>query len=113
MPVLPQTKYESGKTVAMNKVGIDDSQQEPSRAGDVTNSILGLLDQTSSQLYEYKQPDTYFCSELVAAAYQAMGLLSRELPPADYWPRSFEMSRTSHGKRKRLEMVQKARLGEE
>ena len=54
MPVLPQTKYESSKTVAMNKVGIDDSQQEPSRAGDVTNSILGPLDQTSSQLYEYK-----------------------------------------------------------
>ena len=94
-------------------MGVDDSQQEPSRAGDVTNSILGPLDQTSSQLYEYKQPDTYFCSELVAAAYQAMGLLSRELPPADYWPRSFEMPRASHGNRKRLEMVHGARLGEE
>jgi hypothetical protein len=54
MPVLPQTKYDSSKTVPMNKVGVDDSQQEPSRAGDVTNSILGQPDQNSSQLYEYK-----------------------------------------------------------
>ena len=98
-------KYESSKTVPMNKVGVDESQQDASRAGDVTNSILGPLDQTASQIYEYKQPDTYFCSELVAAAYQAMGLLSRDLPPSDYWPRSFEMPRSSRGNRKRLEML--------
>jgi len=89
----------------VNKVGVDESLQEPSRAGDVTNSILGPFDQTAPQIYEYKQPDSYFCSELVAAAYQAMGLLSRDLPPADYWPRSFEMPRSSHGNRKRLDLT--------
>ena len=46
--------------------------------------------------------DSYFCSELVAAAYQSMGLLGRELPASDYWPRSFESLKD--GKR-RLEFL--------
>ena len=50
------------------------------------------------------------CSELVAAAYQAMGLLSRELPPSDYWPRSFAMTKNT---KRRIKMIGGAALGEE
>jgi len=31
----------------------------------------------------------YFCSELVAAAYQRMGILSEKVDPASVWPSSF------------------------
>lgn len=43
----------------------------------------------SEQVTLIPEQSSYFCSELVAAAYQAMGLLGHELPPSDYWPRSF------------------------
>ncbi len=56
--------------------------------------------------------ESYFCSELVAAAYQSMGLLSKELPASDYWPRSFESDKDSKG-RKRLKFQLNAKLGEE
>jgi hypothetical protein len=39
-----------------------------------------------------------------------MGLLSKELPPSDYWPRSFEMMRDN---KKRMHFLQDAKLGEE
>ncbi len=41
-----------------------------------------------------------------------MGLLSRELPPSDYWPRSFSSQR-GDSKRKKLELLDGATLGEE
>jgi len=41
-----------------------------------------------------------------------MGLLSRDLPPSDYWPRSFE-SPKPYVKRKKLELLGNASLGEE
>lgn len=56
--------------------------------------------------------DSYFCSELVAGAYQAMGLLSRDLPAADFWPRSFESAKPAV-KRRPLELIAGAKLGEE
>jgi len=39
--------------------------------------------------------ESYFCSELVAAAYQVMGLLDKDLPPSDFWPRSFSSKKNS------------------
>lgn len=38
-------------------------------------------------------PDNYFCSELVAAAYINMGLLSEKIPAYKYWPGNFEHKR--------------------
>jgi len=40
-----------------------------------------------------------------------MGILSKELPPSDYWPRSFEMARGPS--KKKLEFLNGASLGEE
>jgi hypothetical protein len=50
--------------------------------------------------------ESYFCSELVAAALQLMGLLKRDLPACDYWPRSFSS-------KKKLHLERGARYGEE
>ena len=43
-------KYDSRKTVPLNNLVkvAESADQEPSRAGDVNNSILGPLDQTAS-----------------------------------------------------------------
>ena len=35
---------------------------------------------------EIPQDRTYFCSELVAAAYKSLGLLSKEIASNKYWP---------------------------
>jgi hypothetical protein len=43
-----------------------------------------------------------------------MGLLSNDLPPSDYWPRSFEMPNNSKRKGPRgIQFLQDAKLGEE
>ena len=34
-------------------------------------------------------PESFFCSELVAHAYQRAGLLPAESPPSGYWPVTF------------------------
>jgi len=41
-----------------------------------------------------------------------MGVLSRDLPAADYWPRSFESLKPGI-KRRPLELIGGAKLGEE
>lgn len=35
------------------------------------------------------EESSFFCSELVASAYKAMGLLSAEIPASSYWPGDF------------------------
>lgn len=49
---------------------------------------------------------SFFCSELVAAMYMKLGLLSESVPAADYWPRSFSDKKLTH-------MSAVVRLGQE
>jgi hypothetical protein len=39
------------------------------------------------------QEESYFCSELVAAAYRRLGLLPAEMSSAQFWPRDFSSTR--------------------
>mmetsp|Transcript_1878 Transcript_1878/g.4045 ORF Transcript_1878/g.4045 Transcript_1878/m.4045 type:complete len:360 (-) Transcript_1878:301-1380(-) len=48
----------------------------------------------------------FFCSQLVAAMYMKLGLLSESVPAADYWPRSFSDKKLTH-------MGAQVRLGQE
>ena len=38
---------------------------------------------------ETEKDKSYFCSELVAGAYKALGLLPKDVPASQYWPGSF------------------------
>ena len=57
---------------------------------------------------EEEAPAGFFCSELAAHCYQALGVLSHERPALDYWPVSFGEAAS-----KPLPMLQAAHFGNE
>jgi len=56
-------------------------------------SVSKLLKKKSFIDGPESEPDrTYFCSELIAAAYKRVGLLSPEISSSSYWPGKFKNS---------------------
>lgn len=49
-----------------------------------------LLSRTTS---EPGQEESFFCSELIAAAYRRLGLLPSDVRSAGFWPRDFSKAR--------------------
>lgn len=57
-------------------------------------SVIGLKYRlTPAKIFQKKDSEdkekSYFCSELVAGAYKALGLLPKDVPASQYWPGSF------------------------
>lgn len=50
-------------------------------------SPVKLLQRSSRELPG--EEDSFFCSELVASAYKAMGLINQDIPASAYWPGDF------------------------
>ena len=46
---------------------------------------------------ETEEDDGFFCSELVAAAYQAMGMLPGDRPASSYWPSTLAREDLNNG----------------
>ena len=56
----------------------------------INNSVVptgASLDPLEHELY--KEPETYFCSQLVARLYKSLGLIDPLKSSKNYWPRDF------------------------
>lgn len=54
-----------------------------------------------------KKEETFFCSELVATAFQKVGLLDDSKPGSSYWPGQF----SNENRGKEIELLKGAKLG--
>ena len=73
----------------MNAIGDDEAREEDIIALK-ERSDLAIADARSSVMFLKEDPTHTFCSDLVAGAYKAMGLLPTDYPPnTNYVPRDF------------------------
>jgi hypothetical protein len=88
-------KGNKGKKYRLNPLDLFKSQatKSPEFARSVSTDTIPIKNRLkNSTSFNDSRPlmpgeeEGFFCSELVAAAYQALGMLPEERPPSTYWP---------------------------
>ena len=95
--------------LTLGKIIGGSGKRPPAAAADAgAEAASGSLSSDSGGGAASAPPLGFFCSELVAHAYQALGVLPPERPAAGFWPVDF-----GEAPRKELPLLLDARLGDE
>jgi len=85
------------KRIALRKLTMNRTEETLTKLQEFIDNARGKKYKISYKkvfgIDQRRQPgteDNYFCSELIASAYKALGILDENIPSSRYWPGDFE-----------------------